>query len=85
MAEQKLRYMQQLDEWTQESIIDPLYKAWGAVENAPDEFREECQAELTEVALTVKKTVRERVLQSYRNGQKAGPPKQWTAKNKQQK
>ena len=63
MAEQKLRYMQQLDEWTQEFIIDPLYKGWAAVENAPDEVREESQAELTEVALTVKKAVRERVLQ----------------------
>ena len=40
MAEQKLRYMQQLDEWTQEVIIDPLYKGWDAVENAPDEVRE---------------------------------------------
>ena len=63
MAEQKLRYMQQLDEWTQEFIIDPLYKGWAGVENAPDEVREESQAELTEVALTVKKAVRERVLQ----------------------
>ena len=76
MAEQKLRYMQQLDEWTQEIIIDPLYKAWDAVENAPDEVREESQAELTEVALTVKKAVRERVLQSYRNGQKSASLKQ---------
>ena len=85
MAEQKLRYMQQLDEWTQEVIIDPLYKGWAAVENAPDEVREESQAELTEVALTVKKAVRERVLLSYRNGQKAGPPRAQRFQNKQQK
>ena len=85
MAEQKLRYMQQLDEWTQEFIIDPLYKGWAAVENAPDEVREESQAELTEVALTVKKAVGERVLQSYRNGQKAGPPRAQRFQNKQQK
>ena len=85
MAEQKPRYMQQLDEWTQETILDPLYKAWEAVENAPDEFREECQDELTEVVLTVKKTVRERVLQSYRNGQKAGPPRAQRFQNKQEK
>ena len=85
MAEQKLRYMQQLDEWTQEFIIDPLYKGWAAVENAPDEVREKSQAELTEVALTVKKAVRERVLQSYRNRQKAGPPRAQRFQNKQQK
>ena len=85
MAEQKPRYMQQLDEWTQESIIDPLYKGWATVENAPDEVREESQAELTEVALTVKKAVRERVLQSYRNGQKAGPPQAQRFENRKQK
>ena len=85
MAEQKLRYMQQLDEWAQETIIDPLYKAWEAVERAPDEVWAECQAELVEVAQTVRKAVRERVLQSYRNGQKAGPPRAQRLQNKQQK
>ncbi len=77
--------MQQLDEWTQETILDPLYKAWEAVGNAPDEFREECQDKLNEVVLTVKKTVRERVLQSYRNGQKAGPPRAQRFENRKQK
>ena len=84
MTEQK-RYMEQLDDWTQETILDPLYKAWDEVQAAPDEYLDDAQRDLLAVVGQVKKTVREKVLYSYRNGQKAGPRKEWRGKNKQQK
>jgi hypothetical protein len=72
MPEQKQGYMAELDEWTQGTILDPLYEAWRAVERAPDgDFEEECQQHLLNVVDGVKKAIREKVLASYRNGQKA--------------
>ena len=63
-------------------VLDPLYEAWRAVENAPhDEVLEECQEELLEVVAEVKKAIREKVLESYRNGQKA----RFRSKSKQEK
>ena len=85
MSEQKPSYMQQLDEWTQKTLLDPLYKAWELVESVPDEYAEDAQNDLLAAVGEVKKAIREKVLQSYRNGQKAGPRKEWTAKNKQEK
>jgi len=66
MSEQKASgYMAQLDAWTQRAVIDPLHKA--IVEGDGDQCDAVCQA--------VKKAVREKVLESYRNGQQAGPTK----------
>ncbi len=77
--------MQQLDEWTQESIIDPLREAWEDAERAPDEYLEDAQKDLLNVVANVKRSVREKVLDSYRNGQNAGRQREWRGKNKQQK
>ncbi len=60
MSEQKFSYMQQLDAWTQTTIIDPLADV--ADEQLYDEL-----------VVRIKKAIREKVLDSYRNGQKAGP------------
>ena len=60
MSEQKFSYMQQLDAWTQTTIIDPL----------ADVADEQLYDELT---VQIKKAIREKVLESYRNGQKASP------------
>lgn len=67
-------YMAQLDAWTQETVITPLYEAWETVETAPDEpFIGQAQEDLLNVVAAVKKAVREKVLESYRNGQAVGP------------
>ena len=54
MSEQKLSYMQQLDSWTDETVIAPL------LDNGTDAIER------------VQKAIREKVLESYRNGQGAG-------------
>ena len=58
MSEQKLTYMQQLDAWTDQAIIEPL---------ADDGF-----VAGVETSLQIRKAIREKVLESYRNGLKAG-------------
>ena len=69
-------YMSELDQWTQSVVIDPLYEDCRDVENAPDSaVEEECQQHLLKTVAEVKKAIREKVLESYRNGQKAGPYK----------
>src|SRR5690348_12465301 len=71
MSEHKQGYMAALDSWTQEMILDPVYEAWRDVERAPEEFCEECQQQLNVVVADAKRAIREKVLESYRNGQKA--------------
>ena len=62
MSEEKQpsRFMEELDRWTEATIIDPL----------ADAANKQCQSELLD---QIKKSVRIKVLQSYRNGQAAGP------------
>ena len=59
-------YMQELDAWAEEYIIGPLIDPQSS---DPGEDPE------TAIAL-VKKAIREKVLESYHNGQKAGPRKE---------
>jgi hypothetical protein len=67
------RYMQELDAWTEGHVITPLLNACSAeaeTENDPHSL------EATEIVCEeVKKAVRGKVLESYHNGQKAGPRK----------
>ncbi len=64
MSEQKPKsFMQELDEWSEENIFGPLF---GIDPNQDDWESVEAQ---------VKKAIREKVLDSYHNGQKAGPRK----------
>ncbi len=61
MSEQKQSsFMEALDRWTEANVIDPLSEA------ANKQFDEELLEQ-------IKKAVRAKVLQSYRNGQSAGP------------
>lgn len=53
-AEQKSNYMSQLDEWTEKTVLEPLYYAFPAEDKKAIEL--------------VKKAIREKVLESYRNG-----------------
>jgi hypothetical protein len=63
MSEQKPSFMQQLDEWTENTVINPLLSSDGD----PDEF---VGGETVE---QIQKAIRGKVLESYRNGQAAGP------------
>jgi hypothetical protein len=60
MSEPKT-FMQRLDEWTQASVIDVLQQA-----NAGGDRMDYARA-----VQAVKKAIREKVLESYRNGQAA--------------
>jgi hypothetical protein len=64
MSEPKT-FMQQLDDWSNAIVIVPLTRAC----NSGDE------QQYHEAALNVEKAIREKVLESYRNGQAAGPRK----------
>ncbi len=58
--------MEELDQWTESVVIDPLI----------DCEQEIIRGETLENTIDrVKKAIREKVLESYRNGQKAGPAK----------
>ena len=74
MAEQKPRYMAILDKWTDEHVIGPL---WGYVE------KQALDGESSQIVEEVKKAIREKVLESFRNGQKTGPYKQPARPQKQ--
>jgi hypothetical protein len=72
MSEQKLSYMASLDEWTDKSIIEPLADAYL---NGPEEVIISAQE-------NVRKAIREKALESYRNGQAAGPNKTAASKSR---
>ena len=61
MSEPKLTYMQQLDAWTEATVINPLHQAITDGDGA------DCDA----TCEAVKKAIREKVLESYKNGLKA--------------
>jgi hypothetical protein len=61
MSEEKTNYMQQLDAWTDQAIIEPL---------ADDGF-----VAGVETSLQIRRAIREKVLESYKNGLKAGAAK----------
>jgi hypothetical protein len=69
---QKTNYMAQLDEWTDEQVIKPLFEAWEFQEKAHDDESAKLAAqEVEEAVKDVHKAIREKVLESYRNGLKA--------------
>jgi hypothetical protein len=70
MPEQKNNYMSQLDEWTEQTIIFPLFEA---AQNYKDGSAES-DAAMKRTHAIVLKAVREKVLESYRNGQAAKSP-----------
>jgi hypothetical protein len=61
MSEQKTSFMQELDLWSEANVVGPLLSA--------DPNQQNWQT----VVEQVKKAIRTKVLDSYRNGQKAGP------------
>jgi hypothetical protein len=67
MSEAK-SFMQELDDWSDANVIGPLYKA----AEDPDATDSEVFLKIGE---SVKKAIRQKVLESYRNGQQAGQTK----------
>ena len=65
MSEQKISFMASLDAWSDKSIIEPLADAYL---NGPEEVIINAQE-------YARKAIRTKVLESYRNGQAAGPRK----------
>lgn len=59
-------FMEKLDQWTDVNVVNPLHEVITEGDGA------ECDA----ACESVKKAIREKVLESYRNGQKAGPRKE---------
>jgi len=55
--------MQELDGWIEDEVIEKLCAIWNQSQDG----------DMTVTAESVKKAIREKVLQSYRNGQAAGP------------
>ena len=63
MSEQKPRsFMQELDQWIEEEVFENLYAIWN----------ESQDGNMNATAESVKKAIREKVLESYKNGIKAG-------------
>lgn len=67
MSEAK-SFMQKVDEWTESTIIEPLFVTAREFDDAHTYEWDKCVDE-------VKKAIRTKVLESYRNGQAAGPVK----------
>ena len=71
MSEQTRSYMQLLDDWTNNEIIVPLVRVLSEEQEDPLET----DRHQSEVFAQVEKAIRSKVLESYRNGQAAGPYK----------
>jgi hypothetical protein len=64
MSEQKISFMAQLDQWTEDNVFAPLLST--DVEGNPEELSQETLDQ-------VKQAIRTKVLDSYHNGQAAAP------------
>jgi hypothetical protein len=64
--ENKNNYMQELDEWVEVFVFNPLHAAWAEPGLSPDYSAAAPQ--------TVRQSIKDKVLESYRNGQ-SHPPK----------
>lgn len=63
MSEQKTSFMTELDMWSEANVVGPLFHT------------DLNQDNWEEAVAQVKKAIRTKVLESYRNGQAAGPRK----------
>jgi hypothetical protein len=71
MSEQKSNYMAELEHWIDQRVIQPLFSAWQAGEES------EVHQGHNDIRTTpmVKEAIKNKVLESYHNGQAAGPRK----------
>jgi Zn-dependent M32 family carboxypeptidase len=72
MTQESSSFMRDLDMWTQGKVIDALENALEEYDHLLDHVSErECNERLDAVVAQIKKDIRQKVLESYRNGQKA--------------
>ncbi len=69
LSEKKKSFMEELDEWTEKTILAPVLDHFIGFDRVGEESDEDWDA----LNAAIKKFVREKVLESYRNGQKAAP------------
>ena len=74
----KKSFMQELDEWTDAHVVRQLGPAFEdcALAEERDVPKDEAYAEVEAVVAEVKKAIREKVLDSYKNGLKAQPKRE---------
>ncbi len=71
MPEEKKSFMEELDRWDDTEIFEPLAKAWLAYQGAPEGTDAAGKkAGIRETESIIKRLVRQKVLDSYRNGQR---------------
>jgi hypothetical protein len=67
-------YLQSLDGWIDEQVIEPLFEVWElGAKAADDDTVKEAAQETEQTRKAVYKAIKDKVLESYRNGQKTGP------------
>ena len=64
--------MQELDKWIETQVIEALQEQWNRAQDG----------DMTATAEPIKKAIREKVLESYHNGQKAGQLRAWVRRVK---
>ena len=64
-------YMAELDNWIDEQVIEPLFAVWKGQDEVAHDPQSYKGVELTSHG--VRRAIREKVLESYRNGQNAAP------------
>jgi imidazole glycerol phosphate synthase subunit HisF len=66
-------YMHELDQWIEEAVLAPLWASWDryASEHVPEA---QARADADAAVAGIKKVIREKVLESYHNGQGARVP-----------
>ena len=72
MSEQKTSYMAELDLWSDANVVGPLF-------TSARDYNDQHTADWEDTVEHVQKAIRAKVLESYRNGQAAGPSK-WPQK-----
>jgi hypothetical protein len=75
MSELRNNFMATLDAWTKDNVITPLLEAASPYAEVCEdiELMEEVEIYAEAAGAQVKKAIREKVLESYRNGQNARP------------
>jgi hypothetical protein len=74
MNEKKQGYMQEVDSWSLEAVIRPLFAAWHHCQSLANEITPEERDKVVGDAVAVaQKAIRGKLLESYRNGQRACP------------
>lgn len=83
MSEQKQGYMAELDTWTEDKILSPFGSVLVGIHDAQgDDAAVEAEKRYQAVIERIKQDIREKVLQSYRNGQAAGPRRPFKARQR---